>query len=277
MWRFLVGAEAAGSVLATALYQNLGVEEEDGGEDDDPLSPKLLVFSDSRQDAAFFAPYLNRTHDRILRRSLILETLRRHEEDALCNLWRRQDLVAPLAKGVEEADPFPNYSLQRLKNEAWKWVFQEFLAIDRRNSLEGLGLMGFSLVKPKGVEPPGELLGLPWNLNSDEAWTLVLALLDTLRTNGAILFPDYVYPTDEASAPRNKALYVREEDADSKRGILSWNSSHNVHGVCRAYRCTANLRVCDPEKEFHSITKLLDRVACLQSGPLSTYGIPKAT
>ena len=57
MWRFLVGAEAAGSVLATALYQNLGAGEEDGGEDDDPLSPKLLVFSDSRQDAAFFAPY----------------------------------------------------------------------------------------------------------------------------------------------------------------------------------------------------------------------------
>jgi|LSQX01.3.fsa_nt_gb hypothetical protein len=32
VWRFLVGAEAAGSVLATALYQILGVEEEDGGE-----------------------------------------------------------------------------------------------------------------------------------------------------------------------------------------------------------------------------------------------------
>ena len=225
VWRFLVGAEAAGSVLATALYQNLGGREEDGGDEDDPLSPKLLVFSDSRQDAAFFAPYLNRTHDRILRRSMILETLRRHNEDALCNRWRLQDLVAPLAEGMEDADLFPNYSPQQLKNEAWKWALQEFLAIDRRNSLEGLGLMGFSLMRPKGLGPPGELLGPPWNLNSDEAWTLILALLDTLRVNGAVLFPDYVYPTDEAFAPRNKELYVREEGADPKRGILSWNSS----------------------------------------------------
>ena len=225
VWRFLVGAEAAGSVLATALYQNLGAGEEDGREDDDTLSPKLLVFSDSRQDAAFFAPYLNRTHERILRRSLILETLRRHKEDALCYRWRLQDLVAPLAKCIEEADLFPNYSPQQLKNEAWKWVLQEFLAIDRHNSLEGLGLMGFSLVTPKGVGPPEELLGPPWNLSPDEAWTLILVLLDTLRINGAVLFPDYVYPTDEAFAPRNKALYVREEGADPKRGILSWNSS----------------------------------------------------
>jgi Lhr-like helicase len=27
---------------------------------------------------------------------------------------------------------------------------------------------------------------------------------------------------------------------------------HNVPGVCRAYRCTGNLRVLDPEKEFQS-------------------------
>ena len=43
-----------------------------------------------------------------------------------------------------------------------------------------------------------------------------------LRTTNPPPAVSYTHlPTDEAFAPRNKALYVREEDADSKRGILS--------------------------------------------------------
>lgn len=253
VWRFLVGAEAAASVLATALYQNLKPGEEKEkieidhrppGEDDpwssvgqarsletaasfdeSKGSRKLLAFSDSRQDAAFFAPYLNRTHDRILRRTLILETLERHRENALRNRWRLQDLVDPLAKSIEEAELFPKYSYQELRNEAWKWTLQEFLAVDRHISLEGLGLMGFTLAKPKGPVAPRALTEPPWNLTGDEAWTLIVALLDTLRTGGAVLFPDEVSPGDEAFLPRNKELYVRENTANSKNGILSWNSS----------------------------------------------------
>ncbi|GEM_PF-3532432 len=62
---------------------------------------------------------------------------------------------------------------------------------------------------------------LIWNLTEDEAWTLIMALLDTLRTGGAVLFPDDVSPRDEAFLPRNKELYVRENTADPKMGILS--------------------------------------------------------
>ena len=37
---------------------------------------KLLAFSDSRQDAAYFAPYMP-SYDRMLRRNILLETARR--------------------------------------------------------------------------------------------------------------------------------------------------------------------------------------------------------
>lgn len=107
-------------------------------------SRKLLAFSDSRQDAAFFAPYLNRTHNRILRRTLILKTLERYKESAFRNRWRMQDLVDPLVRSIEEAELFPRYSYQQLRKEAWKWILQEFLSIDRNISLEGLGLLGLS-------------------------------------------------------------------------------------------------------------------------------------
>jgi len=34
-----------------------------------------------------------------------------------------------LAKSIEEAELFPKYSYQELRNEAWKWTLQEFLAV----------------------------------------------------------------------------------------------------------------------------------------------------
>lgn len=177
VWRFVVGTDAAASVLATALYQQIEPSKSKGDETDethetpqryDPWAPfpdgpvaeetasakestetrKLLIFSDSRQDAAFFAPYLDRTYNHILRRRLITETLREHREDAASNRWRLQDLIDPLGKATMKAGLFPGYSLQERKNEVWKWVLHEFLALDRRISLEGLGLLGFALVKP---------------------------------------------------------------------------------------------------------------------------------
>ena len=37
---------------------------------------KLLVFSDSRQDAAYFAPYMQTSYDRMLRRNILLQSAR---------------------------------------------------------------------------------------------------------------------------------------------------------------------------------------------------------
>jgi len=88
VFRFLTGNDAAASVLATALYQEIppreigdevqpqeqqrGIDEwsstagasASGGARAPQVGGgrQLLIFSDSRQDAAFFAPYLNRTY-----------------------------------------------------------------------------------------------------------------------------------------------------------------------------------------------------------------------
>ena len=67
---------------------------------------KLLVFSDSRQDAAFFACYLGRTYSQFLRRRLIVRTLEQHLE-ALANRWRIQDVVGPVRRTAEELGVFP--------------------------------------------------------------------------------------------------------------------------------------------------------------------------
>ena len=248
VWRFLTGKDATASVLATAFYQQIpprksepiDLDDQAAGEDawgpptSHPAVPEqgthqagegrqLLVFSDSRQDAAFFAPYLSRTYSQILRRRLILEIIEDHSESVIQDRWRTQDLINPLVRATERLDLFVGTSTQQRKGEVWKWVLYELLRIDRRNGLEGVGCLGFSLVRPKGWYAPGPLQS--WGLSEDEIWRLSQILLDSLRTKGAILFPDLVSPTDDFFYPRNREYYFRRDGSNAQRHISSWNPS----------------------------------------------------
>lgn len=248
-WRFIVGTDASASVLASALYQQIVPKEKAGAggespiEEDDEWAPeiartgreigeerreslrKLLVFSDSRQDAAFFAPYLNRTYNQILHRRLIMRTLQENSDTAVNNSWRLQDIISPLRQVAAEAGFFKGCSLQEQINEVWRWVMYEFLALDRRLSLEGMGLLGFSLVDPQGWSPPKALQGGKWNLSSGEILTLFKMFLDSIRARGAVTFPDQVSPRDEFFQPRNYEFFFRANQPVPRKGILSWNST----------------------------------------------------
>jgi len=249
VWRFLTGKDATASVLATALYRQIPPRRKEPGEiGEDQMTAEdawsstavsqlaaaletgsngggrqLLAFSDSRQDAAFFAPYLSRTYSQILRRRLILRTIEEHRESVIEDRWRVQDLINPLQRAADRLGLFSGKSIQERKGEAWKWVLYELLAIDRRNSLEGLGCLGFSLVKPDGWRAPGKLMD--WGLSEDEVWILFQILLDSFRTKGAILFPDHVSPEDEFFYPRNREYYFRGNSSNSQRHISSWSPS----------------------------------------------------
>lgn len=232
--RFLTGNDATASVLATAQYQQLPIkvhslllpspsssptiQNDDWGqpivnrveEDARRHGRQLLVFSDSRQAAAFFAPYLNRTYNQILRRRLILQTLEENRTDVLENRWHVQDLISPLLKlahryGLVDED----MSETEQRNELWRWVLYEFLAVDRRISLEGLGCLGYGIKKPSGWLAPRPLLA--FGLDETQVWDLYQVLLANFRVNGAIEFPSTaaVQPTDEFFAPRNRSgLFV---------------------------------------------------------------------
>ena len=105
--RFTLGAEAVTSVLATALYQQLpervekmynNDKEDDEWGDTGAITPlkstrQLLIFSDSRQDAAFFSTYLQASYDQILQRRLIVQTLQENRERVIANGWSVEDLV----------------------------------------------------------------------------------------------------------------------------------------------------------------------------------------
>lgn len=211
---FVFQQDAPTAVLVTALYQNLKKES--------IKEKKILIFSDSRQDAAFFAPYLEFTYKRILFRRLIVEALHRNKN---VDDYRLNSLCIDVLKLAEEKNIFDSGMDEReKKKEVWKWILQDFCGVwDRRNSLEGVGLVSFIPVIPKDWKPIKELQDSPWHLREDEAINVYHTLLNTLRFNIAITFPeDGPYPQDEFFAPRNKEFKFRGEVSDTKRGIYSF-------------------------------------------------------
>lgn len=221
VYRFLTGQDAPVSVLATSLYQLVPRERGDRAAELPGQGRKLLAFADSRQDAAFFAPYLERTYQQILRRRLILKILT-EDPDGSTGRLRLDDLVSRLMRQAEAATLFaPDQSYDERTRLARQWLAQEFVALDYRIGLEGLGLLNYRLVPPDRWEPPPVLLAPPWNLSRDEAWDLLALLLNTLRQQGAVTFPPNVDPRDEAFAPRNVELFIGEV-ADEKHNVLGW-------------------------------------------------------
>jgi len=246
IYRFLTGQDAPVSVLATALYQNLPPSLDEEVTDLPGKGRKLLVFSDSRQDAAFFAPYLERTYNQVLHRRLIVQALLSDREGRAGQL-RIEDAVSLVLKASEQAGMFEQRQSRVQRQQAAKtWLMQELIALDRRLSLEGLGLLQFRLVRPQRWRTPHALQTAPWSLNEDESWTLIALLLDTLRQQGVTTFLEGLDPRDERFAPRSNEFFVRKDQSDSKAGILSWiptrgsNRRQNLLERLLAY-CAAEL------------------------------------
>lgn len=259
IWRFIIGKDAIASVLATSLYEEIprkrishnkptsAASTEGGGwtmnqrdfQDGTRTyvtrekKRQLLIFSDSRQDAAFFAPYLERTHDQILRRRLITRTIKNHEEKVREFEWRLKDLQSALVKEITNSGIFPGKSPQQIENEAWKWVLFEFLQGGR--GLERLGVLGYSLVQPDNWSPPQKLTDDLLHLNDKQAWTLFEVLLNSLRTSAAVEFPGTISPDEDFFSAYIFPRSFREYKSSSDSRIVSWVPSENHSNVRSDY------------------------------------------
>ena len=209
---FIFRKDAPTAVLATSLYQSL---------ESDIENKKILAFSDSRQDAAFFAPYLDFTYKRILFRRLFVEVLKNIQNDSD---YRIDSLCEDVEKIGEKINIFDGGLDDRAKiKEIWKWIIQEFCGLwDRRNSLEGVGLLSLKPVFPKAWSPPVELKNL-LNITNEEIKFLYIILLNSLRYNTAITFPEFgPDPKDDFFYPRNRVYRFRNIGSDIKKGIYSF-------------------------------------------------------
>jgi ATP-dependent helicase YprA (DUF1998 family) len=226
--RFYTGRDAPVAVLASSLYQHLPPESASSRPGE---GRKLLAFSDSRQDAAYFAPYLQTTHQGLLQRSLINKALTLHREkfggEPARPLGLADTFLFELSRSLK-LFPAPGDAAREHKARC-SWIFQELLALDRRLGLEGTGLLAVHFTKPPEWRAPDTLLQSPWNLKEDETWHLVEVLLDTLRLSGCLL----VEPADIKAPefePRNRLVYCRETGGDQARGLtlLGWRPRRDL-------------------------------------------------
>src|SRR5262249_59669290 len=93
---------------------------------------KLLLFRDSRQAAAFFAPYLENSYETIQCRRLVLEGLQRAAAGGEVSV---SDLAYHVARVADEAHVFPRKkSAQERQRGTALWGVQEIRTIQGRHA-----------------------------------------------------------------------------------------------------------------------------------------------
>jgi ATP-dependent helicase YprA (DUF1998 family) len=216
---FETGPDASGAVITTALYQNLPTADDPHGALLPGEGRKLLAFSDNRQSAAYFAPYLEDSYSRLQRRRLIAQGMlaARADEEPV----GIEDLVF---RTRQQAVKVKNFSARMTSQQTSRvvapWVMSEVLATDDRQSLEGLGLVAITLSRDPSWPTPPALLQL--GFTDEEARAFLEELVRTLRQQGAVTMPEEVAPNDEIFAPRLGPIRVRGEAPESIRKVLSW-------------------------------------------------------
>lgn len=219
--RYITGTDAPVAVLATELYQDLPPSTDDRQRGKVGQGRKLLSFADSRQDAAYFAPFLRGTYGRNVQRRLLLDVLETFRDQ---EAPRFADLIVPLRSAAEKALVLdPDSGAQGNRVAVARWLIREAIGTDRRQSLAGVGL-----AEPRVVVPPTILrseLPVPLQnlgLEAREIFDLARVLLGSLIGVGAMHLPDGVALDDPEFDPIRRATTVRLLGSDAKHGIASW-------------------------------------------------------
>ena len=221
--RFMTGSDAPVAVIATDLYQEIPASTDESSAHAVGRGRKLLTFSDSRQDAAFFAPYLERTYNRAVQRRLIQINVQRHGEDEPC----LEDLLRPIRRQAEDEFVLdPDATKSSRDRRVSEWLLRELLAVDRRQTLEGTAMAEVRLRLPARWQVPAALMA--YGLDAQQAEDLVRLMIDTVRLQGAVNAPEGVDLRDEVFAPRNLEISIRERGSDS--GMLAWMPGKGING-----------------------------------------------
>ena len=169
------GTDGPHAVIATTLHQILPKGKK-----------KVLAFADGRQEAAFFAWYLEDSYKAILSRNLFLKAIRKCAPASTVGL-SLSELAGLVGRTFREEKVFPS-SMGDLKfrQEIWRRVYREFLTKESRISLEGVGLIEWFLKWPEHASIPLELRTPPWSLTDDQSRGLIAVLVESIRVDGGV-------------------------------------------------------------------------------------------
>jgi ATP-dependent helicase YprA (DUF1998 family) len=192
-----IGKDEATALIAQMLYEAIDEEEEKvrkvkklslkpteeiQSQKKDKKVKQYLIFSDSRQQAAFTAMFFDYNHVRMLRKRLIWEIIKDHPEMNL------DQLIAYLEDKIKMGDLFQN-GMNAHKN-AWAAVLVDLLKVDGSYDGEGLGLYYFdldvkSLIDVFTDEDIEDAFG-GCNMTREKLYTFMQIALGVFKTTPAI-------------------------------------------------------------------------------------------
>jgi len=217
--RFILGNDAATEVLATSLYEEIpghryeeisGGDEDASAEDDlfaSLLSPasktkkrevgsarQFLVFSDSRQEAAKFAPNLSDMYREFLRRRGVCHVAKEIGQAPLLDFVESLAALFDRTRVFREYDD-DNQSLTReSRKQAWVAMLNEMSRASSANSLVSLGKIRFHFAPNENC---ADVLAKGLGKSKNEVIDFLDALIFEIVKMGAIEAPDYVDLNDE--------------------------------------------------------------------------------
>lgn len=232
-----VSPEAAGSVVCYNLVRDIPPFDEEEADEDDLFADldeerragSVICFSDKRQDAAFFAPAMDRTYGNITRRQLIREAVEALSRDGEgCKPSSVIDWITSVAKRR-----YPGVLGSNKKGQATAWILDELAAEDSRNSLEGLGVVRIEPTEfNKGFSHPGakKLVerqvdrlnadGAAW-LSCEDYILFARTCLELLREKNVIEVPEGV-PELRNNHEKRGNLVVLEGGGSASKDIVQF-------------------------------------------------------
>ena len=157
---YFLGAEAATSVIATALYNELPSEIHRVTEEKinnpflgnivnkkthiEKLTKQFLAFSDNRQTAAFFATYLESTYcDSLVKR--IMHRILEENYEKFQSGMSLQDFAVKLVEKFEQYDAFEGLTKEAIEKKAWIYLMKEMSNFKAKNSILRKGNILFEM------------------------------------------------------------------------------------------------------------------------------------
>ncbi|WP_394190937.1 DEAD/DEAH box helicase [Paenisporosarcina quisquiliarum] len=246
---FLTGSDGPAAVLTTSLYQQLVIDSRKTikNENVKPLNDlfgdlfqdtlkqntqqqmlehkyeaqKLLVFSDSRQEAAFFAPYLEYTYERDLWRSILYRTLEKYDnvESISLKTWAADAYSEALKWEVYT----PFMDKEERKTIAEEYVMSEFIKGNVRISLEGTGLISYELDLPELMKINLDAIANKLDFESGSEFQNILqVLLSTVRHKNAVTHLERSKYNSDRMKPVNYENSLNKEGTDKKGYVSAW-------------------------------------------------------
>lgn len=243
---FRSGDDAVTAVLAEQMMRHLPEEE------NSELLPaggrKMLAFSDSRQRAAFFAPYLKRTtaeteYSNPLYEALLVQEAKNDNEPVTINevtkrfvknALERKQIVLREYNEEQENDTYKFISTRNLqksdeknlRRQAEITLLKHFCASPRqRTTWSGLGLASAEVELTRG-DKEDLLKALPEIFvdNDTAGWDLIQQLLQVFLTKRALYIEDdEISNKDLGKGAREVTFHFNLNDSVSGRQRVRWN------------------------------------------------------